>query len=96
VKGEDQEAAYQFVVQHAIDMIHERFGGTDKTILLVGHANSGKALLKLLTRNKLAAAPPITNTGLWMVEEQPNGQFKLEMYNDAPCEKDGAVSAQHP
>ena len=27
---------------------------------------------------------------LWMVEAQPNGQFKLEIYNDAPYGKNGA------
>jgi hypothetical protein len=60
-------------------MIHKRFGGTDEAILLVGHGNSGKALLRMLTGNKLADIPSMANTGIWMVEEQPNGQFKLEM-----------------
>lgn len=94
-KGQEQEAAIRLVVQRAVDMIRQRFGGTDKSILLVGHGNSGRALLRLLTNNKLAEIPPMVNTGLWMVEEQPSGQFKLEMYNDTPCEKDGPVSAPH-
>jgi len=94
VKGEEQESAIQLVVRRAVDMIHKRFGGTDEAILLVGHGNSGKALLRMLTGNKLADIPSMANTGIWMVEEQPGGQFKLEMYNDAPYEKDGAVSAQ--
>jgi hypothetical protein len=48
----------------------------------------------MLTGNKLADIPSMANTGIWMVEEQPNGKFKLEMYNDAPWGKDGAASAQ--
>jgi broad specificity phosphatase PhoE len=95
VKGDEQEVAFQLIVQRAIDMIHKRFGGTDKAILLVGHGNSGRALLRLITKNKLADIPPMANTGIWMVEEQPNGQFRLEMYNDAPYKRNGAVPAKH-
>jgi len=94
VKGEEQESVIQVVVRRAVDMIKKRFGGTDESILLVGHGNSGKALLRMLTGNKLADIPSMANTGIWMVEEQPNGKFKLEMYNDAPWGKDGAASAQ--
>jgi broad specificity phosphatase PhoE len=94
VEGDKLESAIQFVVRRAADMIHKRFGGTDKTILLVGHGNSGRALLRMLTNDKLADIPAMLNTGIWMVEEQPNGQFTLEMYNDAPWGKDGAVSAR--
>jgi broad specificity phosphatase PhoE len=93
-EGEDQESAIRLVVQRVADMIHKRFGGTDEAILLVGHGNSGRALLRMLTGNKLADIPAMTNTGIWMVEEQPNGRFKLEMYNDAPWGKDAAASAQ--
>lgn len=93
-EGEARESAIRLVVQRAVDMIQQRFGGTDKTILLVGHGNSGKALLRLLTGKQLADLPSMTNTGIWMVEEQPGGQFKLQMHNDAPYGKDGAVSAQ--
>lgn len=28
--------------------------------------------------------PPITDTGVWMVEQQDDGSFKLKMYNDVP------------
>jgi broad specificity phosphatase PhoE len=92
-RGNEHEAAVRFALQHAIDMIHKRFGGTDKSILLVGHGNSGRALLKLLTGNKLTGIPGMANAKIWMVEEQPNGQFKFEMYNDAPYEDNKAVSA---
>lgn len=94
-KGEEHEAALHVVVQRVVELIHKRFAGTDKSILLVGHGNSGKALLKLLTKDKLADSPSMANTGIWMVEEQPDGQFKLEMYNDAPYYQKTDVSAKH-
>jgi broad specificity phosphatase PhoE len=95
MKGEQQQAAYRFVVEHEVDLIRKRFGGTTKAILLVGHANSGKALLKFLTLNNLSHTPPIANAELWMVEEQPDGRFKLEMYNDTPYAGHAARHARH-
>ncbi len=83
-KGPERDAAIRLIEQHVIAMIQQRFGGTDDSILLVGHGNTGKALLRVLTRDKLADTQPMANAELWMVEEQPDGQFKLEMYNDAP------------
>lgn len=85
-KAPEREAGIRLVLQHVIDMVLKRFGGTDDVILLVGHGNSGKALLKALTRSKLADTPPMANAEMWMVEEQPDGYFKLEMYNDTPYE----------
>jgi len=92
----EREAATQLVVQRVVDLIRERFGGTDKTILLVGHGNAGRALLRRLTKQALPEIPSMENTKVWMVEAQPNGQFNLEMYNDAPYGKTGAASAQPP
>jgi hypothetical protein len=83
---EGEAAAAQLIQKRVIEMIKKRFGGSDKTILLAGHGSSGKGLLRMLTRNKLSGFPSITNTGLWMVEEQPSGEFKLKMYNDVPLE----------
>jgi hypothetical protein len=69
-------------------MIHERFGGSDKSILLVGHGYSGIGLLKMLLQDELNELPHITNTGIWMVEEQADGSFALKMFNDVPlCSK---------
>ena len=75
VKGDEQQAAYKFVVQHEIDMILKRFGGTDKTILLVGHANSGKALLKMLTGNKLGDLPPSPIRGFGWLNSSPTASL---------------------
>jgi hypothetical protein len=82
-----ETAASQLVIQHVLDMIQERFGGTDATILLAGHGFSGKGILRMLTMDKLMDLPAITNTGIWMVEEQANGEFELKMFNDVPIEK---------
>jgi broad specificity phosphatase PhoE len=94
-KGGEREAAIQLVVQRVVEMIRERFGGKDETILLVGHGNAGRALLRRLTNQKFADIPSMVNAELWMVEQQPDGSFQLEMYNDAPCGTNGpTVSAQ--
>ena len=92
-ESDEREAATQLVVQRVVDMLHERFGGTDKTILLVGHGNAGRALLRRLTQQPLANIPSMANAELWMVEEQPDGKFQLAMYNDAPCGKNGPAAA---
>ncbi len=94
--GEKREAAVQFIVRRVAAMVHQRFGGTDKTILLVGHGTCGKTLLRLLLNDDLKDYPSMTNTGIWMVEEQPDGKFKLKMYNDVPCGNDRLASLKTP
>jgi len=84
------DADLRLVLQSAIDRIRKGFGGTEKAILLVGHDNNGKDLLKMLTNDQLEDTSAIANTRIWMVEEQPNGRFRLEMFNDAPYERSGA------
>lgn len=83
---ERSSAAARLVIQQVLDMIQDRFGGTDKTILLAGHGSSGKAVLRMLTQDPLLDLPAISNTGIWMVEEQPNGEFKLMIFNDVPLD----------
>jgi broad specificity phosphatase PhoE len=93
-KGEETQAALQVVTQHTVKLLRQRYGSSEKTILLVGHGNTGIALLKLLIHDPLPNTPSMTNTSLWMVEEQPDGQFKLKLYNDAPCEQSQPVAAK--
>jgi broad specificity phosphatase PhoE len=69
-------------LQHAIRLIKERYSGQNKSILLVGHGNSGAVLLHLLTQGKFEPKESIKNTGIWMVEEQTGGSFKPIRYND--------------
>lgn len=67
----------------AIALIKKRFGGTEKSILLSGHGTNGRALLQLiLPDEEWPGKVRIVNTGVWMVEEQPDGRFKLRMLND--------------
>jgi len=77
-------AIAKHVIQKALDIIKERFSGTNKSILLVGHGSSGMGVLRMLTNNELKDFPSINNTGIWMVEEQKNGEFDLKIYNDVP------------
>ena len=79
---EDLKVAYmKHVSLHAIDMIEKRFGGTDKSILLAGHNSSGVSLLKLLLKEEPEDKRGITSSGIWMVEQQKDGSYKLKMYN---------------
>ncbi len=80
-----QKAADRWaVVQKDIALIHERFGGSDKSILLVSHGNIGSLLLEALTHDKEFLTVTLLNTSLWMAEEQPDGRFKLRLLNDRP------------
>jgi broad specificity phosphatase PhoE len=72
------------VAEKTAELIKTRFGGSDKSILLVGHGNSGRLLLHALLKNSDAWKTQLANTGIWMAEEQSDGSFKLRMLNDAP------------
>ena len=72
------------VAEKTVELIRARFGGSDKAILLVGHGNSGRLLLHVLLKNNDAWKTEPTNTGIWMVEEQADGSFKLRLFNDIP------------
>ncbi len=81
-------ADLQLVLHQTMERLLKRFGGTDKSVLLVGHGNHGRALLQLLVPHDLPPGPtPIRNAGVWMVEQQPDGSFRLEMLNDEPYVK---------
>jgi len=80
-------ADIQFVMQNIMDRVSRGFGGTGKSILLVGHGDNGKALLMMLTKNPALRDVQISNTGLWMVEQQGDGTFKMLLLNDAPFNK---------
>ena len=55
-----------------------------KSILLVGHAISGRFLLWLLTGKDQIKQLSIENTKLWMVESFGVGTCALRMFNDEP------------
>ena len=72
------------VAEKTVELIRAGFGGSDKAILLVGHGNSGRLLLHVLLKNSDAWNTEPTNIGIWMVEEQADGSFKLRLFNDMP------------
>jgi broad specificity phosphatase PhoE len=80
-------ANLQAILEKNVKLIRKRFGGTEKSILLVGHGNNGRQLLRTLTGNPDDAKVGIRNTGIWMVEEQKDGTFKLILLNDEPVKR---------
>lgn len=90
-KGSSRRIQYAYtkkVMLQVIERLQERFGGTDQSILLVGHNSSGTALMKLLLQSEPAeeAQGPLDNFGMWMVEQQEDGSFELKIHNDRPYE----------
>jgi hypothetical protein len=78
-----ENAMAKVIIDRVLKLIDDR-SDSYKTILLSGHGSSGKAILRLLTNDPLNGFPQITNTGIWMVEQQEDGTFKLKMFNDVP------------
>ena len=72
-------------VREAVARIKKLPQDGDPSILLVGHGTSGRLLLQLLVKKELKV-PWVENTGIWMVEEQPDGSFELRMFNDEPVQ----------
>lgn len=78
-----ENAMAKVIIDKVLELIDNR-SKSYKTILLSGHGSSGRAVLRMLTKDPLDGFPPITNTGVWMVEQQDDGTFKLKMFNDVP------------
>jgi broad specificity phosphatase PhoE len=78
-----ENAASKVIFDRVLELIDNR-STSYKTILLSGHGSSGAAILRMLTNDPLYHFPQITNTGVWMVEQQNDGTFKLKMFNDVP------------
>ena len=87
--SDNEKVAYmKHVSLHAIQLIEKRFGNSDKSILLAGHNSSGVSLLKLLLKKAPSDKRGLTNTGIWMVEQQEDGSYELKIYNDQPLQKE--------
>ena len=78
-----ENAMAKVIIDRVLELINNR-SASYKTILLSGHGSSGAAILRMLTNDPLNYFPQITNTGVWMVEQQNDGSFKLMMFNDVP------------
>jgi broad specificity phosphatase PhoE len=73
----------------AVNMILERFGKTDKAILIVTHYHTGTRLIRALAEN----APKrfyLQNATLSIIAPGADGRLQLQVLNDAP------VDATHP
>ncbi|WP_139959461.1 histidine phosphatase family protein [Flavicella sediminum] len=78
-----ENAANKIVIDKVLELIADQ-SKSSNTILLSGHGSSGAAILRMLTKNPLYHFPQISNTGIWMVEQQEDGAFQLKMFNDVP------------
>lgn len=83
-----------FMVMSTRDRIFERYGGSGKTILIIGHAVNGNKLLGLLTGYDIADPNTPTplpfylfNTGIFLLEQESDSEeFKVvdRMLNHPP------------
>lgn len=91
-KDEGQMAAdIHEAMEEAVARVKKSWGGTEDSILLVGHGNNGHELLN--TFNPVYRQDKridLKNTGIWMMEEQPDGSFKLELLNGEPFDPEAA------
>lgn len=80
------EADRQALVAMVISRLRERFGGTDKSVLLVGHGTAGRLLASVLANDPrvMESGHHIINARLWMAEQQADGTFRLVLFNDEP------------
>jgi len=84
---EQKRADVRASFEQAVAMVKKRWGGTEKSVLLVGHANNGRELLiSFNPKYRGDARVILDNTRLWMMEEQPDGSFRLLMVNSQPLE----------
>ncbi len=65
-------------------LLRERFGKKPARVLLVGHGNASRTLVRYLTRQPEARIEHLENTHCWTAREQPDGSFKLDRYNELP------------
>lgn len=75
-------------IRQTIRLLLKRFGGQDKSVLLVGHTEAGKYLLRALVDDDTLLqygseyGESIPNAAMWMAEQEPGGRFKLWILND--------------
>ncbi|RME72547.1 MAG: histidine phosphatase family protein [Verrucomicrobia bacterium] len=70
------------------ERIRREFGGTDSSILLVGHGTAGRHLLHALTGEDAPLKLGLKNAALWLAEEQPDGTFHITLANGEPITSD--------
>lgn len=65
-------------------LLQERFKGRAAQVLLVGHGNASRTLLREMTRQPDLSLPHLKNVHLWVATEQAEGGLALEVYNELP------------
>lgn len=65
-------------------LLRERFGKKPARVLLVGHGNASRTMVRYLTRQPEARIEHLDNTHCWIGREQSDGSFKLDRYNELP------------
>lgn len=81
-----EEAAAQ--IRRAGELIRFRFGGSDKTILIVTHSCSGGRLIADLLGLDFGGRFSPGNAALTHLRQGADGRFSLLMVNDAPFQPD--------
>lgn len=65
-------------------LLHERFQSQPAHVLLVGHGNASRTLLRSWTRQPDLNLPHMKNVHLWAATERAEGGLVLDFYNERP------------
>jgi len=94
----DEDAVYMFdvdtpargdlMVERAAELIHERFAGTGKKVLMVSHYHTGSRLMTALLGEHAPRFIRPANAGLAHLQEAEDGTFRLRLLNDRTMRTD--------
>lgn len=76
--------------------IRDRFGGTGKTVLLVGHGINGSLVLAALLGRELKTTIRLDNGEDTILEERPDGTWRLVQVNGRPVAKRAPAPVAEP
>ena len=65
-------------------ILRDRFQDQPTRVLLVGHGNASRTLLRQLTRQPDGRFEHLGNTHSWTGKEKPDGSYAIERYNERP------------
>jgi broad specificity phosphatase PhoE len=71
-------------IREAARLINERFGHTGKTILIIGHSNSGSRLLEVLMHLDPIVRFNLEKAKLTQLVQNSNGKFTMRLLNGKP------------
>ena len=70
--------------QRVESLLRERFADKPARVLLLGHGNSSRTLIRHLSRDPQANPEHMNNTHIWVAEEQQDHSFAIQRYNETP------------